>query len=89
MAELDSFILIEKTGGSKSNRIRSATFAIQSYGSTLAEAAQLNVDVIEAMEAILALDSIGRCELNSDYNYTDTTTKKYRYQAIFDITYYE
>ena len=26
--------------------------------------------------------------LNSDYNYTDTTSKHYRYQAVFDVTFY-
>jgi hypothetical protein len=27
-------------------------------------------------------------ELNSNYNYTDTSTKEYRYQAVFDIRHY-
>ena len=27
--------------------------------------------------------------LNSDYNFTDTETKEYRYQAVFDINYYQ
>ena len=41
-----------------------------------------------AMEKIIELDDISKCELNSDYNYTDTNRKKYRYQAVFDIVYF-
>ena len=39
-------------------------------------------------EAIIELDDISRCELNTDYNYTDTARKKYRYQAVYDIVHY-
>lgn len=83
-----AFIVIEKTGSSVSNRITKATFAIQSYAQTLYEAACLNEQVKEAMDAIIELDSISKCELNSDYNYTDTALKAYRYQAVFVITHY-
>ena len=31
---------------------------------------------------------VASCRLNSDYNFTDTTKKQYRYQAVFDIVYY-
>ena len=55
------YIVIEKTGGGRVDRVDRATIAIQ---------------------------SIGACRLNSDYNFTDQTTKEYRYQAVFDITHY-
>lgn len=42
----------------------------------------------EAMKRITERDGVCRCELNSDYNYTDTKRKKYRYQAVFNIAYY-
>lgn len=84
----DTFVIIEKTGSSVSNRITKANFAIQSYAPSLAEAATLNELVKVAMEAMIELDSISRVELNSDYNYTDTELKAYRYQAVFVITYY-
>lgn len=32
---------------------------------------------------------ISKCTLNSDYNYTDTARKKYRYQAVYDIVYFK
>ena len=51
------------------------------------EAALLNREVIEKMKNMITLDEIFKVKLNSDYNFTDPSTKKYRYQCIFDITY--
>ena len=82
------YILIEKTGSGKGNHVESATFAVQSFSTSLYGAATLNERVKTAMEKIIELDDISRCELNSDYNYTDTNRKKYRYQAVFDIVYF-
>jgi hypothetical protein len=50
--------------------------------------AVLNEMVKKAMEDIIEIDAVSRCELNTDYNYTDTETKRYRYQAVFDIVYH-
>ena len=83
-----SFVVIEKTGSSNLNHINKATFAIQSYAPSLYEAAELNELVKEAMEGIIGRDDISKVELNSDYNYTDTALKHYRYQAVFVITHY-
>lgn len=82
------FIVLEKTGSREENYITRATIAVQSYGTSMYEAASLNAQVIEAMKQIIELDEISDCELNSDYNYTDTETKRYRYQAVFNITHY-
>ena len=40
------------------------------------------------MYDLIELDEITSLHLNSDYDYTDTTIKKYRYQAVFDIGYF-
>ena len=82
------YVLIEKTGSSTENHIASATLAIQSYSISLYGAASLNEKIKKAMEKIIELDDICRCNLNSDYNYTDTARKKYRYQAVYDIVHY-
>ncbi|WP_262315219.1 hypothetical protein [Lacticaseibacillus parakribbianus] len=84
----DQFILIERTGGASRNHLSSGTFAFQSYAGSLYDAANLNEQVKEAVEAMIELDDIRSVSLNSDYNFTDTTTKKYRYQAVFDVGYY-
>ena len=83
-----AYVLIEKTGSGGDWYIKEATFAIQSYGESLHKAAELNEKVKEAMKQIIELDGVTKCSLNSDYNYTDNSRKKYRYQAVFDITHY-
>lgn len=86
----DEYILIEKTGSSETNLIPSATFAFQSISSqSLYRAAQINEDVKGAMFTVISLPEVSRARLNSDYNFTDTRTKQYRYQAVYDITYKE
>ncbi len=86
--KLKKYILIEKTGGSSSNFISSATIAVQSYAESMFKAAELNEQVKAAMAKIVELPEIGAIRLNADYNYTDTETKSYRYQAVFEITHY-
>lgn len=83
------YLLVEKTGSSLENHIASATIAVQSWAQTLAEAADLNEEVKAAMESITDLDAVSACRLETDYNYTSTALKAYRYQAVFTITYYE
>ena len=63
--------------------------AVQSYAGNLLEAAQLNDQVKQAMDSLPELADIGAARLNSDYNFTDTASKRYRYQAVYDVTHYE
>lgn len=84
----DKIVVIEKVGGRKTNHITSSSFAIQSYGGTMYEAAALDERVREAMEGFAALDEISSCRLSSNYNHTDTRMKVYRYQSVYDITHY-
>ena len=83
-----SYVIIEKTGGGMTNQIWTATLAIKSVAASLFNAAALNIAVIEAMLAIADTTEISKCSLNSNYNFTDTRTKEYRYQAVFDIVYF-
>lgn len=85
----EQFFIVEKTGSSIVNRLRHATVAIQSYAGTMLDAAKLNDELIEKMLLIPEVAEVSACELNSDYNYTDTTTKRYRYQAVFELTYHD
>lgn len=84
-----TFVLLEKTSGGRENYLNSATIAIQSYAPSLLNAAELNETVKSTMLNIIELKEIARCQLDSDYNFTDDTTKQYRYQAVFDFTYYD
>ena len=82
------YVLLEKTGSGRSNRLGSSTFAFQSYAESLYEAAALNEKTKAAGDSLIELKEIASVRLNSDYNYTDTATKRYRYQAVFDIYHY-
>lgn len=84
----ERYVLIEKLGGGKENHICSASLAIQSYAESLFAAASLNEAVKVTMDGIIERDEIAGIELDSDYNFTDTAKKKYRYQAVFDLTHY-
>lgn len=82
------FVVFEKTGSSETNKIKSATIAVQSYEADLYKTIQLNEIVKGIMLDIVTLDEIAGCRLESDYNFTDTRTKMYRYQAVFTVTHY-
>lgn len=83
----ETYVRIEKTGSSEEEYIETATFALQSYADSMHEAALLNREVINKMRKMITLDEVFKVKLSSDYNFTDPSTKKYRYQCIFDITY--
>lgn len=84
----DSYVVIERTGGSESEHIRSATVAVQSYGPRKTAAADLHEKVLSVLPDIATGVTVSACDLNAEYDYTDTQTKRYRYQAVFDIVYY-
>jgi hypothetical protein len=85
----DEYVILEKTGGGTKGPLKTATMIMQSYGKTLESAAELNEKLKKIMEDIGDQDPISSAALNSDYNYTDTNTRRYRYQAVFDFIYYQ
>lgn len=91
-SQASQFVIIEKTGSTHENHIDSAILTIQSYAESMQEAAELNEQVktwmLDGMEGLVTSDEVASVNLNSDYNFTDTTSKRYRYQAVFDIVHY-
>jgi len=87
--ELTDFILLDQTGTSQENHITTTTIAVQSYGASLWDAMQLNEKVKASMERFAGLNNVARVELETDYNFTNTETKQYRWQAVFNITHYQ
>lgn len=85
----ETFVTVEKTGSSETNYIKRATLAIQSWAGSQAAAAALNEEVKTAMDAAVTLDSISRSHCETDYNYTNTSTDRNRYQAVYDLVYYD
>lgn len=86
--EPERFVVVEKTGSSLTNRLYQSTVAVQSYADSLYEAAMLNDEVKTVMLNAIVLAQVTRVAVNSDYSFTDESTKRYRYQAVFDITHY-
>ena len=86
--QLTDYVLIDQTGSSRLNKITTTTVALQSYSTSLYNAMLLNEEVKAAMENFTALDLITRAELETDYNFTNTATKQYRWQAVYNITHY-
>ena len=84
-----SYVLIERTGSSESDLIESTTLALQSYGASLYDAAALYMAVKARIKQAVELPSVSAVYINSDYNFTDTETKRYRYQCVAVVTHYE
>lgn len=84
----DSFVIIERTGSLNREKIGGATIAIQSHAPSMYETVCLNEEVLEAMEDAITVNEITSCRLNTSYNFTNPNTKEYRYQAVFELTYY-
>ena len=83
------FYVLQKTGSNWNDHLISSTIAIQSYAGTKLRTIQMNEVLKRAVDDLLAFNEIARIELNSDYDFTDTTTKQPRYQAVFVITHYD
>lgn len=84
----DEYVLIGKSGSNEDDYITSATFFIQSYSTSRYKASMLNEKVKELMDDLVKLDEISFSRLNNDYDYTDTSLKKYRYQAVYDVGFF-
>ena len=85
----ESFVSVELMGGSIENHIRSAMITVQSYGATKLEATKLHEKVLKKLPHVAdGNNMVSSCDLNAEYSYTDTDTKHFRYQAVFDIAYY-
>lgn len=82
------FYVLEKTGSSRTEHVFESTFALQAYGQTMYNAMQMSEDAKTILEELISLSSISRVSAIRDYNFTDPTTKKYRYQIVFTIIHY-
>ena len=85
----DKLITLERIGGSVSNHVRHASFAIQSWAGSLYDAALLDERVRLAMDQMADNTKVGGCHMASNYNFTDERTKRYRYQCTYEIYYVE
>ena len=85
----ETYALIERTGGTERNYVSSATFAVKSIAGTMYQAAKLDGDVVRCLRGFSEVDNITSCMVEAHYNFTDTTTRVYRYQATVAVQYME
>ena len=83
----ERFVTVEQVGGGEENLITRADIAVQSWAPTRAEAAALNQTVIATMKRSVEESEISKCHLDTTYNFTDTTKKRPRYQAVFEVVF--
>lgn len=82
----ENYVLIRRTGGSMANYIRQYNIYTETVGKDRLTTLQNHEAVVSAMLAIRDHTDIMSCRLNSDYDATNTRTKEYRYQALWQIT---
>lgn len=82
------FVVLRKISSSRENWIDTATFTADSYAESMLAAARLNELVKSAMDNLPELSAIGSAKLALDYSFPDMASKRYRYQAMYDITHY-
>lgn len=86
--ETTGYVLLDQTGSTNANHIMTTTIAIQSYGEALNDALTLAESVKDAMLEFVEDPDVSAVRLESDYNFTNTETKQYRWQSVFEITHY-
>lgn len=84
----ERFVVLKKGDTTRENRLDTAVFIPESYGSSMLEAAKLNRQVKEAMDELTELDEVSASDLAADYPAFDEKNKRYRYQAVYNVTYY-
>lgn len=82
------FVVLRKTHSSRENFIDTSIFVADSYAESLLEAAKLNEQVMSVMDDLIELNTVSSARRSGDYPFPDTSTKRYRYQAVYDITHY-
>lgn len=83
---LEEYYVVEQTGGEFEDFVERIVVTVQSYGRTMENAIENDRTMRNEIMSGLILDNdISDIELVSYYDYTDTTKKKYRYQAVFEV----
>lgn len=82
------YILFERTNAGQNNKINEYTIAFQFYDTSLLKACQLAEEITEKILNLVQFPEFSGIHINSGpYNFTDTETKEYRYQTVFQFYY--
>lgn len=84
------YVLIEKSGSSDAgDGLYSSLYSFKSYSTSMYKASKLNDEVKKAVRGMPQnVPGISDVTLNGDYNFTDSETRRYRYQSVFDIIHF-
>ena len=83
------FILVKIETNPRENMLDSAMLVVDSYGPSQLEAMRLNAKIKTALDQLVQLPSISASKRGGDYPAFDAIRKRYRYQAVQNITFYE
>lgn len=84
--DADTYVVVDKSGSQRDNRIDSAVIIAYSYAPSKFEASRLNDSVKSALIDMELLDTVSAVRINSDGNATDTNISNYRYQCVAVVT---
>lgn len=84
----DRFVVLKKADSSREDLVDTSMFVVDSYAESLLETAKLNEQVKTALDSLVALDAVSESKRGGDYPFFDTKNKRYRYQAVYNITHY-
>lgn len=84
----ERFVVLRKADSGREDLLDSAMFVAESYAESLLETAKLNELVKSALDSLVELDVICSSKRAGDYPFPDTKNKRYRYQAVQNITHY-
>ena len=83
------FLILKKETNPRENYVDSALLVVDSYGISLMDAATLNTMAKKTLDDLATLPNISASRRGGDYPAFDTANKRYRCQAVQNITYYE
>lgn len=81
-------VVLKRSGRGRENGLYAANLIAESHAESLVQAAELNEQVKAVLDGLDTLDQISSAELATDYPVTDTGSKQYRYQAVYEIYHY-
>lgn len=85
----EEFYVIQFVKGECRHGLAEMSIIAQSYGNTMYRACDMNKDMEAALESLITEDYIRDISRNGSYPYNKTDIKQYRYQCLFDVSYYE
>lgn len=83
------YFLVARMGVSPQNHIHHGRIVVQSYAPSLAGAMALNRAAYDAMQSLPELSAVTAAALVTDYDFTDESTHRYRWQAVYEVIYYD